>query len=100
MCAETPLSCEHCGVTGLRRREMKQHEADECEEIPIKCEFSRIGCDHAKVMIEFFLSGNSSKNIITTMCVCSVVLVHISNKYLLHREPRLGVNSGQLPNPG
>ena len=48
---------------------MKQHEADECEEIPIKCEFSRIGCDHAKVMIEFFLSGNSSKNIITTMSV-------------------------------
>ena len=29
---------------------MKQHEADECQDIPIKCEFSRIGCEHAKVI--------------------------------------------------
>ena len=46
-----PLTCEHCGRTGLPRREMEQHETDECEEIPVECEFKVIGCNHAKVRV-------------------------------------------------
>ena len=44
-----PLTCEHCGRTGLVRREMEQHKTDECEEILVECEFKVIGCNHAKV---------------------------------------------------
>ena len=49
-CLEAPLTCKHCKIADIRRKDMVTHENSECDEIVRACEFKAIGCDHGKVI--------------------------------------------------
>ena len=40
-------------MADIPRKDMAKHEQVECQEIVIECEFKAVGCDHAKVNIQF-----------------------------------------------
>ena len=40
-------------MADIPRKDMAKHEQVECQEIVIECEFKAVGCDHAKVKIQF-----------------------------------------------
>ena len=43
------MTCEHCGLTNIPRKMLKKHEVEECEEIPVECDFKSVGCDRGEV---------------------------------------------------
>ena len=44
-CLEAPLTCKHCKIADIRRKDMVTHENSECDEIVRACEFKAIGCE-------------------------------------------------------
>lgn len=49
ICPAAAITCGYCGLTNIPRAEMNKHQAEDCEEIQLECDFKSIGCDYTEV---------------------------------------------------
>ena len=48
MCENYRVVCKYC-IQMIPRKDIEHHESTTCDEVPTKCEFQAIGCNHDKV---------------------------------------------------